>query len=638
MQIDQERLEALRPKLVNHGVDVEHLPPPDSEEWGALVRELNLKDPGLAQDFSGLRYDPDELLSSELVERQATRATARTGVRGWLKAPFQKKTVNGDEAPNTALVRNVLLGAGAAAAVAFYVLVPSGDKASASRTDGQHPVVPANEAAVPSPQPTPAVHGDAVPAPGDTVPTDTIHPQEDEPRVDDRADPTGQGGGNDSGAPSSPGSGGPAVDRTPVVGGAAPTAQDPTGMGGSTSGQVGQSTPAFRPAPRVSAPVIIRQTSPQGTPLHPRPPKDQAVQAPPALSGSRDTSGSGTAGGEARPWALSGSAAQNTSGEAPRRYGLSSTNAGAATATPEPGNSSSSARYGLSSTAAAEPTPPRLVSLAAAQGGGAPASTASGAQEQSDRRPPVAQNSTQALGLLSMQGSSTSEATTSPGAGISTASSYSLSGMTGTGAAALQGAAESAAPTPAAEARAPYPVGRPLAAKLLVGALAVQGVASGLLVYAETEDGATWRGTPQLDAQGRIQMTFDTVLQGNREYPLVADAYGPDGLPGVRTQVKPTAPNLVSSLMSGFFGGAKAFVDAMVNQRNVTVQTGVGGTGSVVTSSAANTPNFWMITGANTLGSLQLPEGKASFVNVAELPKGTTLQIVVRRNSGGNGQ
>ncbi|GBF04758.1 hypothetical protein DAERI_020355 [Deinococcus aerius] len=627
MQIDQERLEALRPKLVDHGVDVEHLPPPDSEEWGALVRELNLKDPGVAQDFSGLRYDPDELLSSELVERQATRATARTGVLGWLKAPFQKKTVNGDEAPNTALVRNVLLGAGAVAAVAFYILVPSGDKVSASRVAGQPPVVPANEGAVASSQTTPPVQSDAVPAPEDTVPTTPIQLSPDAPPVDARVDPTGLGVED---ASTSAGPSAPAVNLTPVEEGTVPTVAGPTGRGGPT---MLPSSPVA-PAPHLSAPIVIRQTSPQRTPLQARTPKDQAVQAPPALSGSRDTSGSGTAGGEARPWALSGSAAQGTSGEASRRSGLSSANASAATATPEPGDSSSSARSGLSSTAAADPTPPKLVSL----GGGVPVSTASGAQEQSDRRPPMAENRTQVLGLLSMQGSSTSEATTSSGAGTSTASSYSLSGMTGTGDTALQGAAESAAAIPAAEAPAPYPVGRPLAAKLLVGALAVQDMASGLPVYAETEDGATWRGTPQLDAQGRIQMTFDTVLQGNREYPLVADAYGPDGLPGVRTQVKPTAPNLVSSLMSGFFGGTKAFVDAMVNQRNVTVQTGVGGTGSVVTSSAANTPNFWMLTGAGALGSLQLPEDQASLVNVAELPKGTTLQIVVRRNSGGNGQ
>ncbi|WP_146009602.1 hypothetical protein [Deinococcus planocerae] len=630
MQIDQERLEALRPKLVNHGVDVEHLPPPDSEEWGSLVRELNLKDPGLAQDFSGLRYDPDELLSSELVERQATRATARTGVLGWLKAPFQKKTVNGDEAPNTALVRNLLLGAGAVAAVAFYVLVPSGDEVSASRVAEQPPVVPANEGAVASPQTTPRVQSDAVPAPEDTVPTTPIQPSPDAPPVDARVDPTGLGVEDASSA----GPSAPAVNLTPVEEGTVPTVVGPPMPVGPTT----LPSSPVAPVPHLSAPIVIRHTSPQRTPLQARTPKDQAVQAPPALSGSRDTSGSGTTGGEARPWALSSSAVQGTSGEASRRYGLSSANAGAATATSESGNSSSSARYRLSSTAAADPTPPGLVSLAAAQGRGAPGSTASGAQEQSDQRPPMAENSTQVLGLLSMQGSSTSEATTSSGAGTSTASSYSLSGMTGTGDAALQGAAESAATTPPAEAPAPYLVGRPLAAKLLVGALAVQGMATGLPVYAETEDGATWRGTPQLDTQGRIQMTFDTVLQGNREYPLVADAYGPDGLPGVRTQVKPTAPNLVSSLMSGFFGGAKAFVDAMVNQRNVTVQTGVGGTGSVVTSSAANTPNFWMLTGAGALGSLQLPEGKASLVNVAELPKGTTLQIVVRRNSEGNGQ
>ncbi|GMA17732.1 hypothetical protein E5F05_04465 (plasmid) [Deinococcus metallilatus] len=631
MQIDQERLEALRPKLVNHGVDVEHLPPPDSEEWGALVRELNLKDPGLAQDFSGLRYDPDELLSSELVERQATRATARTGVLGWLKAPFQKKTVNGDKAPNTALVRNVLLGAGAVAAVAFYVLVPSGDKVSASRMAGQPPVVPANEGAVASPQTTPPVQSDAVPAPEDTVPTTPIQPSPDTPSVDARVDPTGLGVED---ASTSAGPSAPAVNLTSGEEGTVPTVVGPPMPVGPTT----LPSSPVAPAPHLSAPIVIRQTSPQRTRLQAHTPKDQVVQAPPTLSGSRDTSGSGTTGGEARPWALSGSAAQGTSGEASRRSGLSSANASAATATPEPGDSSSSARSGLSSTAAADPTPPRLVSLAAAQGGGVPVSTASGAQEQSDQRPSMAENRTQVLGLLSMQGSSTSEGTTSSGAGTSTASSYSLSGMTGTGDTALQGAAESAAAIPAAEAPAPYPVGRPLAAKLLVGALAVQDMAIGLPIYAETEDGATWRGTPQLDAQGRIQMTFDTVLQGNREYPLMADAYGPDGLPGVRTQVKPTAPNLVSSLMSGFFGGAKAFVDAMVNQRNVTVQTGVGGTGSVVTSSAANTPNFWMLTGAGALGSLQLPEGQASLVNVAELPKGTTLQIVVRRNSGGNGQ
>lgn len=173
-------------------------------------------------------------------------------------------------------------------------------------------------------------------------------------------------------------------------------------------------------------------------------------------------------------------------------------------------------------------------------------------------------------------------------------------------------------------------MGQPLAAKLVLGVVAVDGSQRTVPIFAKTDDGATWRGTASLDGRKRLQIQFNAVLRNGAEQAITADAYSSDGQPGLAASVRITTPTLAADLLSGVFSGVKAFADATINQRNVSVQGGTGNTGNVVTSTAANTPNFWLVTAGNALGQFQLPQNKATIVNVAEVKAGTALNLVVR--------
>lgn len=657
MQIDQERLEALRPQLEQHGVDTRDLPSPGTPEWNALVRDLNLKNPVLAQEFAALGYDPDELANSELVEKQASRAAARSGPLDHLKGPFRTKTVNGDEVPNTSLVRNVLLAAGAAAVLGIYFLVPSSSQAKKGTASG------AGEAAAVSAGSTlnTPTADDGVPPPEDSIPTNTLAdvPVPAQPDTT-TTDPTGMG--QPVATPpdtldvpaelTSP----PAPASAPVMMSVPPQTVS-TQPGAGWEGGPAASPSAGTALPSAPAPVIIRNPGSEGgTPLLAR----TSVQGRQEGTRGLSRTGTGTGSGEAgRTRGLSGAqgqgggAGQASAGQASatgrdsttQRYGLKAAGKPEGSAAPRTGLQAAEAssgaagpatgpgsnpnaqrapspdtnRVGLNGTA--DPQAPQYVLASAsprATAGGGPAAVSS-------------QEGAQVVGLIS---ASRGQDTTAPvaGGGTTTTRSYGLSSTATPGAAR---AATAGAPSTGtansvqASGPLPYQVGRPVPAKLVMGVAAVEGAEGSLPVYAESADGAVWRGTAAVDGQGRMRVTFDAVLQGDREFPLVADAYGNDGLLGIRARVRPTTPNLAANLLSGLASGVKSFAEAMINQRNVTVQS--GSAGSVVTNSTANPPNFWVTTAGSALGSFSLPQGKAGLVNVADVQPGAALTIVVRR-------
>lgn len=656
MQIDQERLEALKPQLEQHGVRTDELPEPGTPAWDASVKHLSLHDPLLAQEFAALAYDPDELANSELVERQASRAAARRGPLASVTSLFRTTTVNGDVVPHTSLVRNLLIGAGVLAAVGFYVLVPSETGNAAAGQAG-------SEAPADIPQ-NPAGAEEDVPGPQDTgtgLPSDAA--------LTSGATPTA------SLSPSSPGSDVPVSDPTgmgepvstpPDTMGMTP---EPTPIGTSDTPvyvQPASYPPATTPrsaAPQAPAPVVVRDPGAAGVPV---------VQAPtlvrtgsgqrgegtaPTLVRTASTAGGSTAAGQAtRGLTGTGGTGQaegeGSGGEAKQGgRGLTSTATGTrgstpglssaqAAATGAAGSGVTTGGTGLRSSGAAQPAAPayglsssaRGTQGAGAQGAGTPPS-ADGAG-RAEATGSAAAQPTSGVGLHSVM--SAAPAGAAPSATTGTARAYGLASSASARAGTATGATEvadarSSAATTAAAPKVPYAVGRPVQARFTLGVGVVEGADqnASLPVYAESPDGAVWRGYGVLDGRGRIRVTFDAVLQDGVEYPLVADAYGTDGQPGVPANVRLTTPNLAATLLSGLAGGVKAFSEAMVNQRQVSVQPGAGG--NVVTNNSANTPNFWLMTASSALGSVSIPQGKGGMINVAEVQAGAALQIVVRR-------
>ncbi|GAA5533905.1 hypothetical protein [Deinococcus aluminii] len=656
MQIDQERLEALRPQLEQHGVDTRDLPKPGTPEWDARVRDLNLKNPVLAQEFAALGYDPDELANSELVEKQASRAAARSGPLDRLKGPFRTKTVNGDEVPNTSLVRNILLAAGAAAVLGIYFLVPSSSQAkkgTASGAGGAAAVTAGSTSNTPT-----ASSDDGVPPPEDSIPTNPLADAPVPAQPDTTTtDPTGMG----QPVASPPDTlDVPAGLTSPAPPASAPVVMNvppqtiPTQTGADWAGGPVAATSAGSTLPTAPAPVVIRNPGAEGSP-----PLLVRTSAEGRQGGSRglNRTTTGTASGEAgRTRGLSGT--QGQAGEAgqasatgqggtPRRYGLNSAGKPEGSAATQTGLQAAGAPGGTAGTVAGQGSNPgdpqapasgvnrvglnRTAETQAPQYALAsvnPRETAGGGQTAASSR-----EGAQAVGLISASGGQ--NATTPAAGGRPTGTqSYGLSSTSGFSTAQ---AATGTVPSPSTETVGsgqasgplPYQVGRPVPAKLVMGVAAVEGAEGSLPVYAESADGAVWRGTAAVDAQGRMRVTFDAVLQGDREIPLVADAYGDDGLLGIRARVRPTTPNLAANLLSGLASGVKSFAEAMINQRSVTVQSGAAG--SVVTNSTANPPNFWVTAAGSTLGSFSLPQGKAGLVNVADVQPGAALTIVVRR-------
>lgn len=686
-------------------MDATHLPAPGTPEWDSIVRTLNLKNPVLAQEFSSLGYDPAELANSELVERQASRAASRTGPLDALKAPFRTKTVNGDPVPNTSLVRNIVLSTAAAAALAFYFLVPSEpNKAEASATTVPTEETTLTDTATPTDGvPTPEESG--VTPPDDAIPTNTLADTPLPPNPDEVAalnDPTGIGEPiptppdtlDVSPNLASPPPAEPAP--TPIVFNAAPQTSEPP----STQSDPEWDTPiAPSPTatggatPRASSPIVIRDPGTGGAASVPVPTLSRTSsqgEGDEARVGLSRTAPQGQGAGQetaARTRTLSGTRASGGGGESSQGEGAGSQGTTRGLSATQAGNAEGGATYALRTTPAAEGTQTRSPGLSSAAGtggsagGNAPQGTpstglrsspttageagstraayglsstgrtnaGSSAATGSSASAPAAGESGAAreagasggVGLLSSAGNTAAQAS---GGGQGAARSYGLSSTAagrsmGTAASDAAGAVTQGAQAVTAAATAPvapYAVGRPVQAKLTLGVGVVEGAeqTASMPVYAESEDGAMWRGTAVLDGRGRVRVTFDAVLRDNQEFPLLADAYGTDGLPGVPARVRLTTPNLAATLLSGLASGVKSFAEAMVNQRQVTVQPGMGGS-NVVTNSSANTPNFWLMTAGSTLGSVSVPQGKGGMVNVAEVQPGAALQIVVRRTTRG---
>lgn len=188
---------------------------------------------------------------------------------------------------------------------------------------------------------------------------------------------------------------------------------------------------------------------------------------------------------------------------------------------------------------------------------------------------------------------------------------------TGTG----TGAANPATPSP----YGPYRPYQTIAATLKNAMLVFDGAppAAQLPVVAVSSDGREWVGTPSVFGPHRVNIVFETLVEGKTVTPIVASAFDSAGAPGVQATSQRYSPDLLRNLVSEAAGGLRDFSQAQLNASTTVVTTG----GTTITQKAA--PNLWSAVAGRALGVLALPANTQTVYQGAYLPAGSPLIIMV---------
>jgi hypothetical protein len=114
--------------------------------------------------------------------------------------------------------------------------------------------------------------------------------------------------------------------------------------------------------------------------------------------------------------------------------------------------------------------------------------------------------------------------------------------------------------------------GARVAAKLVVGVIAVQGQESP--VVAQLEGGAVAFGKASLNSSGRVQITLLEVVQGGVSSPVNASALGPDGFPGLSVGLREDSPDMVGKLWQAGLQGVSSYTQNVLEGATTTIANG----------------------------------------------------------------
>jgi hypothetical protein len=142
-------------------------------------------------------------------------------------------------------------------------------------------------------------------------------------------------------------------------------------------------------------------------------------------------------------------------------------------------------------------------------------------------------------------------------------------------------------------------------------------------VVVRTDTGLTFMGTASLNAARRMQIEFKEVVMGGRSNSITAQAFAPDGLPGLIVDVKDVAPSLVPDLLRASASGVSNYVKSLSEASSTTIVP-FGGT----TTSRSSTPLGSSIAGA--LADLfSVPPTQKAIVRIAQVDRGTPLLVTI---------
>ena len=175
----------------------------------------------------------------------------------------------------------------------------------------------------------------------------------------------------------------------------------------------------------------------------------------------------------------------------------------------------------------------------------------------------------------------------------------------------------------------PYRTGQYLRAKLETGvvlpvAATQDDTGPTQYVYARTQDGTLWLGTPKISATKRITLTFQqAVMRDGSEVQVNAVGYHLDGTPGLQTAWQDVAPTLANDLIRSSLTGVRDYAEAKIQATKTT--TNANGSTTV----ERQVPTIWESVAGAATGVFQLPQTQNTFVTVARLNVGQDFVIVI---------
>jgi hypothetical protein len=114
--------------------------------------------------------------------------------------------------------------------------------------------------------------------------------------------------------------------------------------------------------------------------------------------------------------------------------------------------------------------------------------------------------------------------------------------------------------------------GARVAAKLVVGVIAVQGQESP--VIAQLEGSAIAFGKVSLNPSGRVQITLLEVAKDGVSSPVNASALGADGFPGLSVELREDSPDVVGKLWQAGLQGVSSYAQNVIEGATTTIANG----------------------------------------------------------------
>ncbi len=142
-------------------------------------------------------------------------------------------------------------------------------------------------------------------------------------------------------------------------------------------------------------------------------------------------------------------------------------------------------------------------------------------------------------------------------------------------------------------------------------------------VIARTDTGLTFIGTATLNAARRMEIQFKEVVMAGSNNTISAQAFAPDGLPGLVVDVKDVAPSLVPDLLRASASGVTNYVKSLSEATTTTIVP-FGG----ATSSRSSVPLGSSIAGA-IADLFSVPPTQKALVRIAQVDRGTPVLVTI---------
>ena len=172
------------------------------------------------------------------------------------------------------------------------------------------------------------------------------------------------------------------------------------------------------------------------------------------------------------------------------------------------------------------------------------------------------------------------------------------------------------------------PLGSRIQATLATGIYLAEGAAVPIVALTQgdwcTESpcpNITWIGQARLDVTNRVQVSFNQAIMDGSLQDVSGLALNPDSSMGLRATLRDEASLSAENLLRNGVAGVSDYVDALVNQKNVTY----AGNGVIVED---NVPEVDAFIAGRIADLFDSPVARGPTIRIAEIPSGTPLLVL----------